>query len=308
MIYTLTLNPSIDYILNIDNFTEGIVNRTVSENMLYGGKGINTSVVLTNIGVDNTALGFVGGYIGKEFEKLLNADGVRTDFVYLKNSNTRINVKIKGKSETDINACGPEIAENEIAALFSKLDNITEGDFITLAGSIPKSVSKDIYVKIAEKLNHKKANLIIDAEKNLLTDVLPYNPFLIKPNHHELGDIFGKKLSNKEEIICAAKELQKMGARNIFISMAGDGGILLAENTTVYISPAPCGKVINSTGAGDSLVAGFLAEFIKTNDYKKAFIYGLCAGSASAFSERLATKDEIDKLYNNFHFEKIETL
>lgn len=308
MIYTLTLNPAIDYILNIEEFREGFVNRSVSETLLYGGKGINTSVVLTNIGIKNIALGFVGGNIGKEFEKLLSMDGVKTDFVYLENSNTRINVKIKGLNETDINATGPDITGKEIDSLFRKIESVNEGDFITLAGSIPRSVPEDIYVKIANKLSDKKANLVVDAEKNLLTDVLPYKPFLIKPNHHELGDIFGKELKSKSEILSAAKELQKMGARNIFISMAGDGGILVSEDGTTYFSPAPTGKVINSTGAGDSLVAGFLAEYSTTKDCKKAFVYGLCAGSASAFSERLATKNEIDDLYNKFSFDKIESL
>lgn len=308
MIYTLTLNPAIDYIVNVDDFKEGFVNRTESEELLYGGKGINTSVVLTNIGIENIALGFVGGYIGKEFEKLLNEDGVKTDFVYLENSNTRINVKIKGLNETDINASGPLIKKNALDALFKKIEFLTDGDFIALAGSVPNSVPKDIYAVIAEKLRMKKVNVVVDAERNLLTDVLSYSPFLIKPNHHELGGIFNKELKTKNEIVAAARELQKMGAKNIFVSMAGDGGILVSEEGNTYFSPAPKGKLINSTGAGDSLVAGFLAEYIKTKDYKKAFAYGLCAGSASAFSERLATKNEIDNLYNSFSFDKIENL
>lgn len=308
MIYTLTLNPALDYVVNVDEFKEGLVNRTKSEEILYGGKGINTSVVLTNIGVENTALGFVGGYIGKEFERLLNKDDVKTDFIYLNNGNTRINVKIKGINETDINAKGPDVSKSEIDSLFEKIQLLKDGDYITLAGSIPSSVPGEIYVKIARMLKDRNINLVVDAEKELLTDVLQYNPFLIKPNHHELGDIFGKKFSSEEEITSAGKELQKMGARNIFISMAGDGGIFIAEDGKTYYSPAPQGKVVNSTGAGDSLVAGFLAGFLQTNDYKKAFVYGLCAGSASAFSERLATKKEINGLYNGFNFNNIKVL
>ncbi len=308
MIYTLTLNPALDYIVKVDNFREGFVNRATSEALLYGGKGINTSVVLTNMGVKNIALGFVGGYFGKEFEKLLNDDGVQTDFVYLKNSNTRINIKIKGDKETDINSSGPDISKAELAELLNKLDTLKEGDFITLAGSVPRSISEDIYAKLTKNLSENGVNVVVDAEKKLLTDVLPYRPFLIKPNHHELGDIFGKVLSTKEEIVSASKKLQQYGARNVFVSMAGDGGILLTENGNAYFSPAPRGKVINSTGAGDSVVAGFLAEYINSNNYKKAFIMGLCAGSSSAFSERLATKKEIENLYNNFKIDQLELL
>ena len=308
MIYTLTLNPSIDYIVRVNNYKEGLVNRTQSEDLFYGGKGINTSVILTNLGVDNIALGFVGGYIGKEFERLLYKDGVKTDFVYLADSNTRINIKIKGERETDINAVGPAVSPKELDRLLNKIQKLKEGDYITLAGSVPASLPKDIYVQIAKTLYGKNINIVVDAERNLLTDVLTYSPFLIKPNHYELGDIFKKELNTKTEIISAGFELQKMGARNIFISMAGDGGILITENKEVYSSPAPSGKVLNSTGAGDSLVAGFLAEYSKSQDYKKAFAMGLCAGSASAFSERLATKFEIEKLYNKFSFDNIESL
>ena len=308
MVYTLTLNPSIDYILRMNAYTEGRVNRTSSEEMLYGGKGINTSVVLTNLDIDNIALGFVGGNICKEFESLLHNDNVKTDFVVLKNGSTRINVKIKAEKETEINALGPVISAEELNELISKISVLDAEDFITLAGSIPPSVPKDIYVRIAEQLSAKGVNVIVDAEKNLLTDVLPYRPFLIKPNHHELGEIFGRKLNTKSEMLSAAHKLQEMGARNVLVSMAGDGGVFLAENGESLYSPAVSGKVINSTGAGDSTVAGFLAEYIRSNDYKQAFIYGLCAGSASAFSSKLATKREVDLLYKKFPFDKIEIL
>ncbi len=308
MIYTVTLNPAIDYVVRMDECKEGHVNRTLSEELMYGGKGVNTSVVLTNLGVDNTALGFVGGYIGKEFEHLLHTDGIKTDFIHLENGNTRINVKIKAQTETEINAQGPKITKEELAAFMTKLHALKKGDYITLAGSVPPSVPKDIYIKIAQELADKDVNIVVDAEKNLLTDVLPHRPFLIKPNHHEIGAIFDCELKTKADILSAARKLQKMGARNIFVSMAGDGGLFLGENTEAYYSPAPVGKVINSTGAGDSSVAGFLAEYVKSGDFKTAFAYGLCAGSASAFSEKLATKDEINALFDAFPFEKIEML
>lgn len=308
MVYTVTLNPAIDYVVRMDEYKEGHVNRTSSEKLMYGGKGINTSVVLTNLGVDNTAFGFVGGYIGKELESLLHNDGIKTDFVHLQNGNTRINVKIKAHNETEINALGPNISEEELEEFMTKLHKLQNGDFITLAGSVPPSVPKDIYVRIAKALADKGINMVVDAEKNLLTDVLPYRPFLIKPNHHEIGAIFDCELKTKTEILSAARNLQKLGARNIFVSMAGDGGLFVSENGEAYYSPAPVGKVVNSTGAGDSSVAGFLAEYIRSNDFKKAFVHGLCAGSASAFSAKLATKEEIGILYDTFSYNKIEAL
>ena len=308
MIYTVTLNPSIDYIVRIEDYKEGYVNRTSSEELLYGGKGINTSVVLTHLGVDNTALGFVGGNTGNEFIKLLTEDGVKTDFVMLKHGNTRINVKIKTNKETEINANGPDISDEELQKLIGKLNNVQEGGYVTLAGSVPSSLPKNIYVEFARKLSAKNVNIVLDAEKQLLTDVLMYNPFLIKPNHYELGDIFNKKLTSKEEIVEYSRKLQDMGARNIFVSMAGDGGIFLSEKGDAYFSPAPRGKVINSTGAGDSLIAGFLSEYIRSKNYINSFVYGLCAGSASAFSKKLATKEDIEKLFSRFEFGKIETI
>ena len=308
MIYTITLNPSIDYIVRLDNLKEGFVNRTSSEEILYGGKGINTSVVLNNLSIDNIALGFLGGNIGDEFFKILSEDGVKTDFVKLKHGNTRINIKIKSDKETEINAIGPKISEEEFLEFIKKLECLQSGDYVTFAGSIPSSLPKNIYVELAGRLSEKNVNIIVDAEKNLLTDVLPYKPFLIKPNHHELGAIFNKELTSKEEIAESARKLQKMGARNVFVSMAGDGGVFVSEDGASYFSPAPSGNVINSTGAGDSLVAGFLAEYLNSKDYKKAFIYGLCAGSASAFSAKLASKAEIDELYNKFDFSLIKTI
>lgn len=308
MIYTLTFNPALDYIIEVSDYKEGMVNRTASEKLLPGGKGINVSIILSHLSTENTALGFVGGFTGNELETLLKKENVQTDFVQLKNGNTRINVKLKADYETEINATGPQISETELNMLYQKLNDLKDGDFLVLAGSIPSSLPDSVYCQIAQNLSEKKINLVIDAEKNLLKDVLKFNPFLIKPNHHELGDFFNERLESTEEIARAAKKLQNMGARNVFVSMAEKGGILACENNEIFFSVAPSGKVINSTGAGDSLLGGFLSEYISSKDYKKAFIKGLCAGSASAFSQNLATKDEIEKLYSFFSKNQIQKL
>lgn len=297
MIYTLTFNPALDYIVNITDYREGFVNRTNNEKILPGGKGINVSVVLSNLSVENTALGFVGGFSGNYLISLLEERNINTDFVFIDGGNTRINLKIKSNKETDINAQGPLIKETDVELLLKKMDNIKDGDYLVLAGSVPSSLSDTIYCNITQRLSKKKVNLIIDAERNLLKETLKFKPFLIKPNHHELSDICNEKLSDIDDIINAALSLQKMGARNVFVSMAENGGVFVSENNDVFVSPAPSGNVINSTGAGDSLVAGFLSEYIVSNDYKKAFIKGICSGSASAFSHNLATKDEIENLY-----------
>lgn len=300
MIYTLTLNPALDYYIEVPHYKEGAVNRTVSECITCGGKGINVSIVLSRLGVENTALGFVGGFTGAELERRLETEGVKTDFLKLEEGNTRINVKLKTDTESDFNASGPDINKEDVEKLYQKLNSLNENDFLLLSGSIPSSLPCTIYSDIAKIASSKKVKLIIDAEKELLTDALAYKPFLVKPNHYELGEIFGKKLAVKEDIIDAAKKLQSMGAANVYVSMAKDGGILLCEKGVVYSSPPPRGKLVNSTGAGDSLVAGFLSEYIATNDYKKAFFKGLSAGSATAFSKDLATKDEIMELYSQF--------
>ncbi len=305
MIYTLTLNPAIDYVVRVDNYKEGYVNRTSSEELLFGGKGINTSIVLNNLGIETTAFGFVGGNIGNEFERLVSLQGVRTDFVRIKNGNTRINIKLKAQKETEINSQGPNISDEEQKMLFEKINRLEDGDFLSLAGSIPPSLPNDIYVQIIRLLHGKNINIIVDAEKNLLTDTLSYKPFLIKPNHHELAQIFGRELTTHQEIKDAVFELKQRGARNVLVSMAGDGGIFVSEENKVYFSPAPQGKVVNSTGAGDSTIAGFLTEYTRSHNYKNAFLYGLCTGSASAFSNKLATKQEVDALYKNFPHDKV---
>lgn len=293
MIYTITFNPAIDYVVNVSNYCEGKVNRTTAEKIMPGGKGINVSVVLKNLGIENTALGFKAGFTGDEIERLLRNDGIKTDFIPLKDGCSRINIKLKAKTETEINAQGPQIDADAINDLYEKLYMLCDGDFLVLAGSIPKGLPDTMYCDIMRGLSGKKINFVVDAEKTLLEAVLEYKPFLIKPNHHELGEIFGRQLTDKVEIARCAKELQKRGARNVFVSMAGEGGILAAESGDVMYTKAPEGKVINSTGAGDSAVAGFIAGYMADNDLKKAFLTGICAGSASAFSTELATKEEI---------------
>lgn len=308
MIYTLTFNPALDYITEVSNFKEGQVNRTSSENILPGGKGINVSIVLSNLNVENTALGFAGGFTGKELESLLREKNIITDFIYVKGGNTRINIKLKTGTETEINATGPVITQTELNQLYKKLEKLHSGDFLVLAGSVPRTLPDTVYSEIAQRISKNKINLIVDAEKKLLENVLKFKPFLIKPNHHELGAILDAALNNKEDIVSAALKLQDMGAKNVFVSMAGDGGIFVSEKRDIFFSPAPVGKVINSTGAGDSLVAGFLSEYIYSKDYKKAFLMGLCSGSASAFSHDLATKDEIEKLYSSLSGNQIQII
>ena len=296
MINTITLNPSLDYIVKVDDFKVGEVNRSNKEDIYAGGKGINVSIVLKNLGVENRALGFTAGFTGDEIENLVKEHGVDCDFIKIQNGMSRINVKLKSHEETEINGMGPQITEDDVKKLYSKLGELSAGDFLVLAGSIPNTLPNDIYEKIMKDFAEKNLNFVVDATKDLLVNVLKYKPFLIKPNHHELGEIFNVKLTEQAEIIKYAKKLQEMGARNVIISMAGDGAILIEENGEVTTSETPKGTLINSVGAGDSLVGGFLAGYVQTNDIKKAFINGVATGSASAFSEGLATKDKVDEL------------
>lgn len=297
MIYTITFNPVIDYIVSVENYKSGIVNRAASEKILAGGKEINVSTVLKNLGHDNTALGFTAGFTGDEIRRILDTMGVKTDFIHLDTGMTRINVKLKCDEETEINGIGPEISDSALNELYTKLDKLQDGDILVLAGSIPSSLPESVYCDIMARLKDKDLKIIVDATRDLLVNVLEYNPFLIKPNNHELGEIFGKELKTDTEIIQCAKQLQDKGARNVLVSMAGDGAIMLTENGEIIKSQPPKGKVVNSTGAGDSMVAGFVAGFLESNDYKTAFLMGLSAGSASAFSENLATGDEVRTLY-----------
>lgn len=298
MIYTVTFNPAIDYVVELVSFNIGEINRTTREYMNLGGKGVNVSRVLTNLEVPNVALGFVAGFTGDALRNGLERMGVKTDFISLEKGNTRINVNIKGVEETDINARGPEIPNSAIEELFKKLDNLQSGDTLVLAGSIPTSLPNDMYERIMERLYGKGIRFVVDATRDLLVKSLKYEPFLIKPNNHELGEIFGLELTTDNEIIYYARELKKQGAKNVLISMAGDGAILVDENDVAHKIGTPKGKVKNSVGAGDSMVAGFCAGYLEKGDYKYALRMGTAAGSASAFSESLATKQEVIDLLN----------
>ena len=293
MIYTVTFNPSIDYIVRLEQFTTGEINRVSYEQILPGGKGINVSIVLRNLGHDSTALGFLAGFTGIAMQQQLCSFGVTDDFVRLDEGFSRINVKIKAESETEINGQGPVITEEAQRALFEKLDRLTHGDTLVLAGSIPNTLPDDIYEHIMERLDGRGIRIVVDATKNLLRRVLKYRPFLIKPNNHELGEMFGAELKTDDEIVFHAKKLQEEGATNVLISMAGDGAILLTAEGVFYRSAAPKGTLVNSVGAGDSMVAGFLAGFMESGgSYEHASYMGIAAGSASAFSPNLATRAE----------------
>jgi len=297
MIYTVTFNPSLDYIVSVKDFKLGLTNRTDSELMLPGGKGINVSIVLKNLGIDNTALGFVAGFTGKEVVKRLEKFGVKNGFLEIPEGFTRINVKLKSIDGTEINGQGPSISEEKIEQLMTRLDEMGEGDVLFLSGSIPASMPDDTYQKIMERLKDKGVLISVDATQELLLKVLPYHPFLIKPNNHELGEIFGVELRTRESVVPYGKKLQEKGAENVLISMAGEGAVLIASDGQVYDAPAPKGILKNGVGAGDSMVAGFMAGWLERKEYRHAFHMGVAAGSASAFSEQLAVKEEIDQVY-----------
>lgn len=300
MIYTVTFNPSLDYIVNVEHFRTGVVNRINKELIFPGGKGINVSMVLQNLGFETTALGFMAGFTGNEIVRLLNERGVRSDFISVKEGNSRINLKMRSDEETEINGQGPRITEENINELYDRLDKLHEGDILVLAGSIPDTLPQSMYMDIMKHLQGRGIDIAVDATRKLLVNVLPYGPFLIKPNNIELGEIFGKELKDKDEIIEYAKKLQEQGARNVLISMAGDGAVLVAENGETYKAESPKGKLVNSVGAGDSMVAGFISGYLETKSYKEALRKGLCTGSASAFSEELATKAEVEELIKNY--------
>lgn len=298
MIYTVTFNPSLDYIVTVDDFAPGRVNRTSKEILFPGGKGVNVSMVLKNLGCENTALGFVAGFTGQEISRLLGEKGIVADFIHVESGLSRINVKLRAEQETEINGQGPRIGEADIGRLYEKLDRLADGDVLVLAGSIPDSMPQSIYSDIMAHLQGKKLDIAVDATKDLLMNVLPYRPFFIKPNNHELGEIFRTTLTDKDEIVRCAKQIQEKGARNVLVSMAGDGAVLVAEDGSERRLEAPKGQVVNSVGAGDSMVAGFLYGYLTTGSYEEAFRWGVCTGSASAFSEELATKAEVQALLN----------
>ena len=296
MIFTVTFNPSLDYIVRVDEMRLGTINRTNYEQLLPGGKGINVSIVLGNLGHPSRALGFSAGVTGVALEKLLADAGVDADLVHVKEGFTRINAKVKAVEETELNGQGPRIAPEDVDALFSKLDVLGQDDTLVISGSVPNTLPSDMYEQVMERLAGHGVRIVVDAERDLLTRVLPYRPFLVKPNNHELGDIFGVTLKTRDEVVPYARRMQEMGAQNVLVSMAGEGGVLVAADGQVYQSPAAKGTVVNSVGAGDSCVAGFLAGLMETGSYQTAFRMGLAAGSASAFSDRLATRPEVEDL------------
>lgn len=296
MIYTVTFNPAIDYIVGVDDLRHGEVNRADEEQVLPGGKGINVSVVLSNLGIDNVALGFLAGYTGDMIESMLHKYGLTTDFIKLPNGMSRINVKIKSQMETEINGAGPEVDADSIEELYNKLKKLKKGDFLILSGSIPHTTDNKAYMEIMEFLDGKGVKVVVDATGKLLFNVLKYKPFLVKPNMYELGEIFQVTLRNKSDVEVYARKLKEQGAVNVLVSMAGDGALLIDENGKVHEIDAPMGRVINSVGAGDSMVAGFIAGYQATGSYEEALKKGVAAGSASAFSKNLATKEQVEEL------------
>lgn len=297
MIYTVTFNPSLDYVVQVEHFQSDAVNRTSEEHVYPGGKGNNVAVIASNLGMKSRALGFKAGFTGAAMEQMLQEFGCDTDFIALEEGVTRINVKVKSEDEFEINGQGPRIPEEKIRQLYERLDALGSGDVLVLSGSIPNTLPDDMYERIMERLAGTDVRISVDATKALLMNVLKYHPFLIKPNNHELGEMFGVTLKSDEEIGEYARKLQKMGARNVLVSMAGDGAILVAEDGSVLKQLPPAGEVVNSVGAGDSMVAGFLAGYLKTGSYEEALKLGTAAGSATAFTSWLADADQIRETY-----------
>ena len=296
MIYTITFNPALDYISQVENFEIGKINRTKTEKILPGGKGLNVSTVLKNLGIESTALGFIAGFTGEELKRSIEEKRIKTDFIKVEKGITRINVKISSNEETALNGNGPEITEEDINKLLEKIEKITKEDMVILAGNIPRCINNDIYEIICKTLEKNNVTFVVDATKELLMNVLKYKPFLIKPNKEELEETFKEKVETKEEIIVHAKKLQQMGARNVLISLGGEGAILVTTEEKEYYSKAPKGKVLNTVGAGDSMVAGFIAGYEQSGDFEQAFKMGIATGSASSFSMNLATAEEVANL------------
>lgn len=301
MVYTITFNPAVDYIIYAESIEQGKINKASSEEICYGGKGINVSVVLTELGIKNVAWGFIAGFTGKAIEDGLSSAGVETDFIKLKSGLSRINVKLRSEEETDINTNGPDISSEEIEMLFKKTDNIKNNDYLILAGSIPKSLPVDIYEKLLKRLENKKVNIVVDCTKKLLLNTLKYKPFLIKPNIEEISEIFEKDIKTYDDIVINAEILQKKGARNVLVSMGENGLVFVSEDGKAIIMPAIKGKTVNTVGAGDSMVAGFVAGYIEKADFNHALSLGTAAGAATAFSIGIAKKEQIYELYINKH-------
>lgn len=290
MIYTVTFNPAVDYIVHADQLNLGCVNRSKKDEIYFGGKGINVSIVLQELGIKSKALGFVAGFTGEAIEKGVQELGIETDFVHLKQGCSRINVKIKSDTETELNGQGPQIPKEAVSEFFEKLKEVKNGDTVVLAGSIPDALPEDIYQRILEFLKEKQIRTVVDATKDLLMNVLEYKPFLVKPNQFELEEMFRVKLSGIKDILTYARKLKEMGAINVLVSMAGDGAVLLDENDKEHVCGVCSGQVRNSVGAGDSMVAGFIAG-CEQGDYEYALKLGTATGGATAFSDGLATKD-----------------
>ncbi len=303
MIYTVTLNPSLDYVVDVDDFELGRTNRAVSERLYAGGKGINVSFVLKNLGFESTALGFSAGFTGEEIKKQIQERGITENLITVLNGQSRINIKLRGQQETEINGMGPDIEKEHIQQLLKKLSVLSTGDYLILAGSVPMKINDTIYYDILKTLDKKGIKAVVDTTGDLLLNVLKYHPFLIKPNIHELSELFSTEIKTKEEVVQYGLKLQDMGAQNVIVSMAGDGAVFICENGEIYKSEAPKGVVKNSVGAGDSMVAGFLAGFCETKDFAKAFKMGVCTGSASAFSEDLATKEQVRQVMDAHSFD-----
>ncbi len=297
MIYTVTFNPCLDYVVGVDDLALGAVNRVASEAIMAGGKGINVSIVLKNLGHASCALGFLAGFTGDEIAHQLQLMGVDTDFIGVERGMSRINVKIKAAEETEINGIGPDITDADVEALYAKLDALVSGDILIISGSVPAVLPGDIYERIMAALEGRGIRIVVDATRDLLVNVLAYHPFLIKPNNHELGEIFDVELKTRAEVVPYAKKLQERGARNVLVSMAGEGAVLVTETGEVLEAAAPAGTVVNSVGAGDSMVAGFVAGYLESDgDFERAFRMGVCTGSASAFSLGLATREQVEEL------------
>ena len=303
MIFTITLNPSIDYVVRLDKLTSGITNRTTSEEYYFGGKGINVSCVLAELGLDSTAYGFVAGFTGEAIEKGIRNDRIITDFIKLKHGISRINIKIKAGEETEINCQGPHIDDSELERLLQKIDRIANGDTLVIAGSIPNTMPDDVYERMLERISRKDVKIVVDATKQLLVNSLKYKPFLIKPNRQELSEIFGTEVKTEEDIEKYAKELQKMGAKNVLISLGGEGAMLIDENGEKHKAGVLKEKVINTVGSGDSMVAGFVAGYEKEHSYPYALKLGSVCGNATAFLSGLATREKIDELLVKFEKE-----
>lgn len=298
MIYTVTFNPAIDYVVKMDKLQHGITNRSLEEQYYFGGKGINVSTVLCNLGLKNKALGFVAGFTGDAIESGIKQIGIDADFIHLKDGVSRINIKIKASQETEINCQGPKISDEDVAALFEKLDNLKDGDTLVLAGSIPSCMPKDVYEKILKRLCGKGIRFVVDATQDLLINVLKYKPFLIKPNKQELGEMFGVEIKSRDDIILYGKKLKEMGATNVLVSLGGDGALLIDEFSKIHDIGIIEGKVLNTVGSGDSMVAGFIAGYMQTGDYSYALKLGTVCGCATAMLPGLATKEKINDLLN----------